>query len=72
MRKVRVELDMILEIDVDENDEELAEAEALTIARQRVLADCGNGKKYFEDEDVYMTNYGAMVLDSEEVDYANG
>ena len=69
MRKVRVELDMILEIDVDENDEELAEAEALTIARQKVLADCGNGKKYFEDENVYMANYGAMVLDSEEVDY---
>lgn len=69
MRKVRVELDMILEIDVDENDDELAEAEALTIARQKVLADCGNGKKYFEDENVYMANYGAMVLDSEEVDY---
>lgn len=69
MRKVRVELDMILEIDVDENDEELAEPEALTIARQKVLADCGNGKKYFEDENVYMANYGAMVLDSEEVDY---
>lgn len=69
MRKVRVELDMILEIDVDENDEMLAEAEALVIAKQKVLADCGNGKKYFEDENVYMANYGAMVLDSEEVDY---
>ena len=69
MRKVRVELDMILEIDVDEQDEELAEAEALTIARQKVLSDCGNGRKFFEDEDVYMANYGAMVLDSEEVDY---
>lgn len=69
MRKVRVELDMILEIDVDENDEMLAEAEALSIARQKVLADCGNGRKFFEDEDVYMSNYGAMVLDSKEVDY---
>ena len=69
MRRVRVELDMILEIDVDENDEMLAETEALSIARQKVLADCGNGRKFFEDEDVYMSNYGAMVLDSEEVDY---
>lgn len=69
MRKVRVEFDMILEIDVDESDEMLAEAQALSIARQKVLADCGNGRKFFEDEDVYMANFGAMVLDNEEVDY---
>lgn len=68
MRKVRVEVGIILEITVDEHDEELADTEALTIARQKFLADCGNGRKFFEDEDVYMSNYGAMVLDNEEVD----
>lgn len=69
MRKVRVEVGMILEIDVDENDEMLADAEALTIARQKMLADCGNGRKFFEDDNVYMANYGAMVRDNEEVEY---
>ncbi len=68
MRRVRVEVGMILEITVPENDEELAEVEALAIARQKFLADCGNGRKFFEDDDVYMANYGAMVHDSEEVD----
>lgn len=69
MRKVRVEIDMVLEIDVDEQDEKQANAVALGIAMDKVFADCGNGRKYFEDEDVYMANFGAMVLDSEEVEY---
>ena len=68
MRKVRVEVGMIIEITVGENDEELADAEALSIARQKVLADCGNGRKFFEDDDVYMASYGAMVRDNEEVE----
>jgi len=69
MRKVRLEVDMILEIDVDEQDEMIADAEALAIARQKLLADCGNGRKFFEDENVYMANYGIMIIDNEEVDY---
>ena len=69
MRKVRLEIGMILEIDVNEQDEELAEIEALTIARQKLLKDCGNGRKFFEDENVYMANYGIDVLDNEEVNY---
>ena len=72
MRKVRVEVGIILEITVDEHDEELADTEALTIARQKFLADCGNGRKFFEDGDVYMSSYGAMVLDNEEVNYDEG
>jgi len=69
MRKVRLEVDMILEIDVDEQDEMIADAEALAITRQKLLADCGNGRKFFEDENVYMANYGIMIIDNEEVDY---
>ncbi len=69
MKKVRIELGMVLTVDVDEQDEEKAMADAVETIRSKVLEDHGNNRHVFEDDDVYMANFGITVLDCEEVDY---
>lgn len=69
MKKVRVELGMVLTVDVDEQDEEKAMADAVEIIQGKVLEDYGNGRHIIEDDDVYMASFGIAVLDCEEVDY---
>ena len=70
MKKVRVELDVILEIDVDEQDEE----QAMRIAEEAAMADLYNNYTCNcvldnAPEGIYMANAAAKALDCEEVDY---
>ena len=70
MKKCRVQLEVILEIDVDEQDEE----KALAIAEETAFADLYNN--YTSEcvldnapEGIYMVSAGVRAIDCEEVDY---
>ena len=70
MKKCRVELSVILEIDVDEQDEDKAMALAENIAFDSLTNNytCEN---IFDnaDEGIYMASAGVRGIDCEEVDY---
>lgn len=74
MRKVRVEIGVVLEIDVDTDNEQKAEEMAMEIAQWKVYpagpAIVG-GQTIFEveDPDVYAASVGMRVVDNEEVNY---
>ena len=70
MKKCRVELAVILEIDVDEHDEDTA----MAIAENTAFATLSNnytGENIFDNanEGIYMASAGVRGIDCEEVDY---
>ena len=69
--KVRLELDIIVEIDVTAKNEDDAEKAARDILLENLYI-CGHsGTLRFEadDPDVYVPSYGISMTDIEEVDY---
>lgn len=69
--KVRLELGMIVEIDVTAKNEDDAENSARNILLEK-LCDCGHSGTLFceaDDPDVYVPSYGISMTDIEEVDY---
>ena len=70
MRKCRVELSVILEIDVENDDDELALELAEEIALGS-LNDRFTGQNIFDDPEygIYMASAGVRSIDCEEVDY---
>ena len=73
MRKVRVEIGVVLEIDVDTDNEQEAEEMAMEIAQWKVYpaGPAIRGQTIFEveDPDVYAASIGMRVVDNEEVNY---
>ena len=70
MKKCRVELAVILEIDVNEPDEEKAMELAENIAFG-TLTNNYTSENIFDDAEngIYMANAGCRAIDCEEVDY---
>jgi len=69
--KVRLELGMIVEIDVTANNEDDAEKAARDILLDKLCV-CGHSGTLFcevDDPDVYVPSYGISMTDIEEVDY---
>lgn len=73
MRKIRLEVDVVLEIDVDIDDEQEAEKAAVEIAEWKLYpaGPAVRGETIFEvdDPDVYTAGMGIAVLDNDEVNY---
>ena len=70
MKKCRVELDVILEIDVDEQDEEKAMGIAENIAFD-ALTNNYTSENIFDNpnDGIYMASAGVRAIDCEEVDH---
>lgn len=69
--KVRLELGMIVEIDVTAKNEDDAENSARNILLEKLYV-CGHSGTLFceaDDSDVYVPSYGISTTDIEEVDY---
>lgn len=70
MKKCRVELSVILEIDVDEQDDEKAMGIAENIAFGTLTNNYTSENIFDNAEDgIYMASAGARAIDCEEVDY---
>ena len=75
--KVRVEIGMVVEIDVEAGHEDEAAAIAERIAQeklsfegaQKIAVDFEEESTYYYDPDFRVANYGVKALDVEEVDY---
>ena len=69
--KVRLELGMIVEIDVTAENEQEAEGMATRIMNDKLYV-CGHSDTMFcevDDPDVYVSSWGTSIVDTEEVDY---
>ena len=71
MKKCRVELSVILEIDVDdEKDDDKAMKIAERIAMNTLTGNCRHYcDNIFDDDGIYMANAACRAIDCEDVDY---
>ena len=75
--KVRVEIGMVVDIDVNAGHEDEAAAIAERIAQeklsfegeQKIAVDFEEGSTCYYDPDFWVANYGVKALDVKEVDY---
>lgn len=68
---VRLELGMVISVDVEAKSEQEAEDSAVQILKEKLYVLGHDGKMFCEvdDPDTYVNSYGISVIETEEADY---